>query len=154
MWHIFGSNVFLFLNKHWSGSTKIASPGEKLSAQLTDEECGRQCASIEHLQTSNSAVSCNQPESRPGDCNDYQLPARIPLPTPSGPPSPRGREFSRRRDGGEKMMKNQLTIQKFMLKYSRYCNAIRKRSSRRHQERRGDSGSPRVGYAAGHFRAA
>ena len=39
------------------------------------------------------------------------------------------------RDG--KISKNLLTIPKFMLKYSRYCNAIRKRSSRRRMEREG-----------------
>ena len=42
-----------------------------------------------------------------------------------------------------KISKNQLTIQKFMLKYTTYCNAIRKRSSLRHHERRRDSESLR-----------
>ena len=30
----------------------IASPGEKLSAQLTEEECGRHLSIAEHLKTS------------------------------------------------------------------------------------------------------
>ena len=42
-----------------------------------------------------------------------------------------------------KIYKNLLTIQKFMLKYAVYCNAIRKRSSPRHHERRRDSESLR-----------
>ena len=42
-----------------------------------------------------------------------------------------------------KIFKNQLTIPKSVLKYSRYCNAIRKRSSPRHHERRRDSESLR-----------
>ena len=36
-----------------------------------------------------------------------------------------------------KISKNQLTIQKFMLKYAVYCNAIRKRSSVSQIEREG-----------------
>ena len=42
-----------------------------------------------------------------------------------------------------KIFKNQLTIPKSLLKYSSYCNAIRKRSSPSHQERRRDSESLR-----------
>ena len=42
-----------------------------------------------------------------------------------------------------KISKKLLTIQKFMLKYAVYCNAIRKRSSPRHHERRRDSESLR-----------
>ena len=48
---------------------------------VTEEEFGRRCADFEHSQTSTSAVSCDQPERKPGGRAVFRISARIPLPT-------------------------------------------------------------------------
>ena len=75
-----------------------------------------------------------------GQCDNLR-PAPSDLADARPPPPPRNPRQGRL--GVGKIFKNQLTIPKSVLKYSRYCNAIRKRSSPRHHERRRDSESLR-----------
>ena len=70
-----------------AGAPKTLLPGRSCRQSalrnrlVTEEEFGRQCADIEHCQTSTCAVSCDRPASKPEDSADFQIPARIPLPT-------------------------------------------------------------------------
>ena len=105
----------------WCGSTPNASPGGKLSEKrsqrtvfLTEEECGRKSGIREMLGLPMCFVEI-QTYFRSISCTNFQITARIPtlaksrlrrllaaracgrsLPTPSGPPSPREKGFSRR----------------------------------------------------------
>ncbi len=60
------------------GSCHQSVPKNRL---VTEEEFGRSCIVFERFQTSTWVPSYDQPRRRSGDCTDFQISARIPLPT-------------------------------------------------------------------------